>query len=406
MNTSFYAIIAAIGLVTGASADGVTSITAIEFGPENVLFLGDGEAGVVHAMETVTNENPAKGMAYNLNEFDFIFADVLGTTPDNIRVKDLAIHPESGEAYVAVSRITGDGYEPALVIVNQAGIARLADLSTEMQTLTLPGALTEDFLFFGNVSARSLTITDILFHGSQLFVSGLSNADFASTLWTSQYPFATDASARSVEIYHAVHGQNETRAPIRTMAVANLNGTDHLIAAYTCTPLVAIPLEQIVTGEHITGITVGDMGYGNTPIDLLAFTGADMQQNQFPALFLSNKNKNAQVVAVPALAAVAASGGLTEPLGFEGSDLGAFNAPIAGILQAADQDAYHIATIRRDLENGDLELMSFQKNLYFRLSDFESEYEFPGYVYPEGSDFVLALQNQMKQDEGYPQLTR
>jgi hypothetical protein len=70
----------------------------------------------------------------------------------------------------------------------------------------------------------------------ELFVAGLSNQDFASTLRRVTYPFGSQQqSVTSVEIFHTGHNLVETRAPIRAMAFASWGGKPYLVAAYTCT---------------------------------------------------------------------------------------------------------------------------------------------------------------------------
>jgi hypothetical protein len=54
------------------------------------------------------------------------------------------------------------------------------------------------------------------------------------------YPFTGSSIETHLEIYHVAHGNYETRAPIRTMQFATLNGEDTLIAAYACSPIVTI----------------------------------------------------------------------------------------------------------------------------------------------------------------------
>lgn len=100
-----------------------------------------------------------------------------------------------------------------------------------------------------------------------------------------------------------------------------------------------------------------------------------MQQNQFPAILVTNKERRANVIPIEGLAAASV---ITAPAGFTG-----YSAPLAGLSQVVDQDAYHISALRRNPESGKLELVSYLKNLYFRLSDFQSEYEVPNYVYSE-----------------------
>ena len=100
-------------------------------------------------------------------------------------------------------------------------------------------------------------ITDIDYHDGYLYVAGLTNGEFASTLRKIAYPF-TDAqeAVAGIEMYHAVHTQNETRAPIRTMTFKEINGVSTLIAAYTCTPLVTIPTSEIKEGNNYTIIQI------------------------------------------------------------------------------------------------------------------------------------------------------
>jgi hypothetical protein len=56
----------------------------------------------------------------------------------------------------------------------------------------------------------------------------------------------------SIEIYHTGHNLIETRAPIRAMSFASWGGRTYLVAAYTCTPVVTIPL---VVGSTRSGVT-------------------------------------------------------------------------------------------------------------------------------------------------------
>ncbi|MGI9289562.1 MAG: hypothetical protein ACR2P1_29625, partial [Pseudomonadales bacterium] len=59
-----------------------------------------------------------------------------------------------------------------------------------------------------------------------------------------------------------------------------------------------------------------------------------------------------------------------------------------------------------NIETGDVDLVSFRKGAYFRLSDFISEYNFPDYQYPAKQDFFRNFQNLLKTDAGYPDLAR
>ena len=76
----------------------------------------------------------------------------------------------------------------------------------------------------------------------------------------------------TVEIWHPVHGQFETRAPIIRQLITEVQGEPHLFAVYGCTPLVRFPLASLKDGAHVRGDVIGELGYGANPRDMLAFT--------------------------------------------------------------------------------------------------------------------------------------
>lgn len=389
-------------IVSAASAENLKSISVLTFGPDNTLFVADSYGAAIHAYDAAAAENPMAQAGFNLRNLDSALADLLGVGAQDVRVQDLAIHPVSKEAYLAVQYVSGDGYVPVIVIANQSGDLRVMDTDTPSSSLTISNTFEDDFKFFDRLDARSLTFTDLDFHKGNLYVSGLSNADFASTLWSAPYPFTGSASTSSVEIYHTTHNQQETRAPIRTMSIQEINGVDTVIAAYTCTPLVTFPLADVQDGAHISGKTIAEMGYGNTPIDLLSYQATDFASGaQFPVMFLTNKNQAAQVVPVASISEAVKGDGfseivqMTQKVGVQIVDV-----PVIATLQAAEQNEYMITTVRRDMEQGDLELMSIIKNAYLRIGDFESEYEFTSYDYPEEQKWMFDMQQQLKYAEG------
>ena len=118
-------------------------------------------------------------------------------------------------------------------------------------------------------SLRADTITDMAFADGALYVAGLSNEEFASTMWKVAYPFAGAVSATTIENYHGAHGKYETEAPVRTFVPYPLKGKTHLLAAYLCTPLVTFPVADLKDKQHVRGRTVGEFGSGNYPLDMV-----------------------------------------------------------------------------------------------------------------------------------------
>ncbi len=147
-----------IGVPAQAKDDPLKSANVLAFGPDNVLFVGDSTTGAVYAFDTVAGQNDQQSSAYNLKNIDAELASLLGTSTDNIQVKDLAVHPESKEAYIAVSKVSGDRYMPDIIIANQSGELRRLDLAKTTHSKIQLGELpSDDIVFWGRLPARSLS---------------------------------------------------------------------------------------------------------------------------------------------------------------------------------------------------------------------------------------------------------
>jgi len=83
------------------------------------------------------------------------------------------------------------------------------------------------------------------------------------------------------------------------MSFATWGGKPYLVAAYTCTPIVTIPLDELKDGAHIRGKTIAELGYGNTPADLIAFTKTDQGKTE-DFLLLVNFERGSSIIPVVA----------------------------------------------------------------------------------------------------------
>lgn len=132
-------------------------------------------------------------------------------------------------------------------------------------------------------------------HDSELLVADVSNQNFASTLRRVRYPFDAKPSMTAVEMFHGGHNLVETRAPIRAMSFARLGSKPYLVAAYTCTSVVSIPLDDLKDGAHVRGKTVAELGYGNTPAEMVAYTRVE-QGKRRDFLMLVNYNRVSNII--------------------------------------------------------------------------------------------------------------
>jgi hypothetical protein len=108
------------------------------------------------------------------------------------------------------------------------------------------------------------------FVNGRLVVAGLSNEEFASKLRSIPYPFSTADKGTSVEIFHGNHGQLETRSPVSAFVPYTIGNKPHVIASYTCTPLVRFSLDSL-NGSKVVGTTIAELGNRNRPLDMFVY---------------------------------------------------------------------------------------------------------------------------------------
>jgi len=179
-----------------ASAADVQSISRLEAGPGNVLFVADWKAARVHAIELPPAQQKAAG-TFNILDLEALLSRQLGGA--RVAVQDMAVRPGTGEVYVAVS--TGPARTPALFALTSDGKARRVDLKAARATsVTLRDAPKGDEKFWKQTPERSFTVTDMKWRDGELFVAGLSNQEFSSTLRRIRFPFTAQQSVSSIEM--------------------------------------------------------------------------------------------------------------------------------------------------------------------------------------------------------------
>ncbi len=249
---------------------GLESAGPLAFGPDGVLFVGDSKAAAIVAIATGDSKAEPESGAFDLERIDQKIADLLGTTTEDVRVHDLAVGP-SGAAFLSVSRGQGPDEVPLLLRASRSGaISEVALEGIRYSKAVLPNAPDPGAMQRGR-SLRQLAITDIAYLDGKVYVAGLSNEEFASKLRIIPFPFGGVEAGTSVEIYHGNHGAWETRSPIRTLVPFEIASDPHILAAYTCTPLVTFPVKAVTAGGKVTGTTVAELGNRNRPLDMVVY---------------------------------------------------------------------------------------------------------------------------------------
>lgn len=304
-----------IGMSGAANANDTLDMKfagALEFSETGTLFVGDNYQGAIYAFELGDTEAPAQVVPVNIGDIDVKIADVLGVSKSALAINDMAVNPTTADIYISVTRIGNFTSTPVIVRVTQAGVIEVADLSAvphtrqslahypDQDTTFRPRGLGQNPPLVrdrakGDIKLASLAILDMEYHDSELFVSGVAYDNFLSTLRRIPVPFDDTQTTANIEMYHISHDQYETRAPIRAMSVQEIDGKEQLVAAYTCSPIVLIGLDEIVDGAKISARTLMDYGNGQ-PIDMVSYSFKGE-----PMLFLTSNSRSPHVFPVAQL---------------------------------------------------------------------------------------------------------
>jgi hypothetical protein len=245
------------------------SAGALAFGPAGILFVGDSVGGSVVAIDT-GDTKAMKTASINVQGVDQKIAALVGVPADQIVINDVKVNPVSKNVYLSGARGKGPDAMPLIVRVDASGTVTNVSLDNAKRAMvSLTDAPKSDTAARQN--PRMLTITDMSFVNGNLLVAGLSNEEWSSSLRSIPYPFKDADKGATLQIWHASHGRYETAAPVRTFVPYTISGQQYILAAYTCTPLVKIPVSDLKPGAQVKGTTIADLGSGNQPLDMIPY---------------------------------------------------------------------------------------------------------------------------------------
>ncbi|MCW5965798.1 MAG: hypothetical protein KIT83_17295, partial [Bryobacterales bacterium] len=244
----------------------------LAFGPNGILFAGDSVAATVVAIDT-GDTSPAAATSLSVKGINDRIASLLGTTADQILIVDAVVNPISRNVYLSVSRGRGPDAQALIlqVAAKDGAISELSLGNARHAKVSLVDAPSADAKDRRGGSLRAESITDLGFVDGRVIVAGLSNEEFASSLRAIPFPFKAGAKGTGIEIYHGAHGRFETNAPVRTFVPYTIANEQHILAAYTCTPLVKIPVANLKPGAKVKGTTIAELGNRNRPLDMISY---------------------------------------------------------------------------------------------------------------------------------------
>jgi hypothetical protein len=317
------------------------SLGAMTFGPNNVLFLADNDAESVYAVELADAGKNAGSI--DIAGIDSRIAQALGTTADQIAIADMAVHPASHNVYITVTRGKGADAKPVLVRVTSDAKEPISVVSLDNINHSAAKIDNAPAAGTGPRDPHRSTITDLAFADGHLWIAGLSNEQFSSAFRKVSFPFSSAKEATTtLQIYHVSHRRSETQAPVMTFAPTKINGTLYMLAAYTCTPVVAFDANTLKDGQAVVGRTVAELGAGNQPADIISYTmngkGYVLVANRtHPMMKLSSD----EIAGAPALTTPDNEGIARKPVSAPGA-----------VVQLADYDANNVIVVQKAAAGG------------------------------------------------------
>jgi hypothetical protein len=315
----------------------------LAFGPEGILFIGDPKGAAIFAIDTGDKAPSAGAGPLKVPSIDGKIASLLGTTEKEILINNLAVNPTSGNAYLSVSRGRGPDATPVVMKVDREGKVDefgLKEVKFAKAELPNPPAA-------GNAQKRRESITRLAYSKGNVYVAGLSNEGFDSRLRVIPFPFQEVDAGTNVEIFHGSHGGLETKSPVRTFVPFEINGEVNILAAYTCTPLVKIPVKELKAGTKVRGTTVAELGNHNSPLDMIVY-----QKDGKEYILMANTSRGLMKISTENIDKIA---GITERVADKAGLTYETVANVKGVQRLDKLDKEH-ALVLQKTESGALNL--------------------------------------------------
>ena len=331
------------------------SAGVMSFSGDGTLFLADPRAAVVYAIDVAESFRDTTKTGVRIDDVDGKIAAALGTTRDQIRIVDMVAHPLSQSLYFSLTRGRGNDAVPVLVSVTKAD-EKVTVLPLERirhARADIPHAPSLDAKTPWCAPQRSFSVTDIALVDGEVYVAGLGNEEFASTLRRLPYPFKGTGASTTVEMYHTSHDKYETAAPIESFVPIDLAGKPSLVAGYGCSPIVTVARADLADRKHVRGKTVAELGGGNRPFDMIRYT--NLKGKEY--ILVANSNRTLTRLD-PAEIASAKAMTTAVKQAYEPAGVGYLPVAIVGVLQLDNYNAANVVMLRRDIETGELKVVS------------------------------------------------
>jgi hypothetical protein len=332
------------------------SAGVMQFGPDGTLFLADPMAATVYAIDVAEAFRDTTVTGVRIDDLDVKLAAGLGVSREDIRIVDMAAHPISQTLYFSLTRGRGDNAVPLLVSITKADeVVKVLPLENIRHSkASVADAPAPDKKTPWGQPSRGMSITDLALFDGELYIAGLSNEEFASTLRRMPYPFGRAALSTSVEVYHTSHDRYETASPIESFLPMMLNNRPSLLAGYGCSPIAVFSRDDLAGKGKARGRTVAEIGGGSRPLDMIRYTTSGKEY-----VLIANSDRTLTRFEAKDFAS---SPALTTPVAGAYVQAGTPYLSIAtfGVMQLDHLNARNAVLMRRGAQDGHLHISSLR----------------------------------------------
>ena len=331
------------------------SAGVMHFSRDGTLFVADPRGAAIYAIDVGDTYRDTSRTGVQITDVDGKIAAALGTTRDQIRIVDMVAHPTSQSLYFSLTRGKGNDAIPTLVRVTKADekVTVLPLENIRNARADIPDAPTADAKTPWGDSKRTFSVTHLALVEGELYIAGLGNEEFASTLRRMPYPFVGKEASTTVEMYHTSHDRYETASPIESFVAIDLGGKPSLVAGYGCSPIVTLARDELAAGKHVRGKTVAELGGGNRPFDMIRYTNAKGKEY----ILVGNSNRTLTRLDPEQLANAKPMTSSVKQA-WEPAGVGYLPVAIVGVLQLDNYNADNVVMLKRDIEMGSLDVVS------------------------------------------------
>jgi hypothetical protein len=163
-------------------------------------------------------------------------------------------------------------------------------------------------------------------------------------------------AVNTLEIFHTSHNKYETHSPIESFLPFTINGKPSLLAGYGCAPIASFTLADLRSKQHLRGTTLAELGGGNRPLDMIAFTKEGQRR-----MLIANSDRTLMSMSAQDIDKAAP---MTKGVDAAYVSAGVPYLSIAeiGITQLDNLNDKFVVVVQRDIEDGSLNLRPLSKS--------------------------------------------